>query len=232
MNKDRVESLSDSVFAVAMTLLVFDVQVPIVSGIVTNARVIYLLGSIWPLVGSYAFTFLVLSVFWINHQFLFHRFTKTVDRSLNLLNMVYLMFLVFIPFSARLFGTYPNAQAAVLVYGLNILAVALLTATMIRYVRRRSELRNEDLSLLVVRQAQIRIRLTIVSYLIGIFISFFFIPASVLFFLFPIIFNIIPGSLTFTERIFGLLPKAKERAERKRAEAEAFAAASELVDVN
>ena len=201
MNKSRAESFSDGVFAIVMTLLVFEIRLPAVTGAVTNAQLWGMLATLSPLVASYMLSFLVLAVFWINHNFLFHSFIKELDRRLNLMNLIYLMFLVFVPFSANLFGTYPYNQPAALIYGLNILAVMVMSATMVRYLYRHKELRLEISSRLV-KQARIRTGLTEVSYVLGILFSFFYIPASIFFYLFPLIFNIIPGTLNFIEKVF------------------------------
>ena len=201
MNKSRVEAFSDGVFAIVMTLLVFDIKLPAFTGPITNAEVWSLLASLSPLVVSYFLSFLVLAVFWINHNFLFHSFMKELDRKLNLLNLLYLMFLVFIPFSAQLFGTYPYNQPAALVYGLNILAVMIMSATMVRYLFKHKELRQEISSRLI-KQARIRTSLTLVSYILGVLFTFIFIPLSIFFYLFPLIFNIIPGTLNLLEKLF------------------------------
>jgi hypothetical protein len=55
----------------------------------------------------------------------------------------------------------------------------------------------------LVKQARVRTNLTTYSYILGIICSFVFIPASIFFYLFPLIFNIIPGTLDLAERIFG-----------------------------
>ena len=203
MNKTRLEAFSDGVFAIAMTILVFDVKLPDVAGIMTNAQLWYTLGALWPLITSFALSFLVLAVFWINHNFLFHSFTKGIDRYLNLMNMVYLMFIAFVPFAAHLFGTYPRLQPAALVYGVTILAIVFLMRVMVIHVRKRPEL-SREVSPRVLRQATIRANVTIISYILGIIASFVFIPVSVFFYLFPLIFNIIPGTLNLIENLFGL----------------------------
>jgi uncharacterized membrane protein len=203
MNKSRAEAFSDSIFAVAMTLLVVNITVPLVSnGHITDAQLWALLGGLWPLVLSYTFTFMVLSVFWINHNFIFHSYMKVMDRYLNFMNMLYLLFLVLIPFSAHLFGTYPYNEPAALVYGLNILAVIFISSLMTYRLRKHPELRFEIPSRQA-KQGRVRTRLTIYSYIIGVIFSFLFIPASIFFYLFPIIFNLIPGSLNLVEKIFG-----------------------------
>ena len=202
MNKSRVETISDGVFAIVMTLLIFDVKIPDALHVTTNTELWMALGMLWPLFVSYAFSFLVLSVFWINHHFLFHTFAKAVDRQLNLMNMVYLMFLAFVPFSAHLIGSYQTLQPAIIVYGLNILAIVLLSAGMIRYIRKNPELRNDSLSSRTKTQARIRTSLSIGSYVLGLLASFFYIPLSIALFLFPLLFNVIPGTLDLAERLF------------------------------
>ncbi len=202
MNKNRVEALSDGVFAIVLTLLIFEVRIPENTKALTDAEVWQLLVHLLPLISSFALTFLVVSVFWINHNFVFHTFMKQIDRYLNLMNFVYLLFLVFVPFSASLWGMYPYNIPAALIYGLNILAVIIMSASMVRYLSRHKDLRNEDISKRLVKQARVRTALTEISYVLGIISSFVFIPLSVFFYLFPLIFNLTPGSLNFMEKLF------------------------------
>src|ERR1700690_268375 len=100
MSKTRLESFSDCVFSIVMTLLVFDIKVPALPEPVTDLALWQSLGTIWPLILIYVLTFAVLSVFWVNHHFLFQTIAKSVDRQLNLLNLLYLMFVVLVPFTA------------------------------------------------------------------------------------------------------------------------------------
>jgi uncharacterized membrane protein len=199
MDKNRVEAFSDGVFAIVLTLLVFEIKLPVVSGHVTNAHLWQMIGTLSPLFISFILSFLVVGVFWINHNFLFHTFMKKMDRYINLMNMFYLLFLVFVPFSANLFGTYPFNQPAALVYGFNILAVMTMSAMMTQHLRKHPELRH-DISKRLRQQARIRTRLTQTSYILGLIASFVYIPASVFFYIFPLMFNIIPGTLDFAEK--------------------------------
>ncbi len=201
MNKTRAEALSDGVFAIVMTLLIFNIKVPVMEGHVTNMEVWNMLGTLWPGITSVAFTFLLVAIFWVNHNFLFHSFMKSYDRKLNLLNTLYLLFLVFVPLSANLVGTYPYNEPASLVYGLNILALTIMTDLMVRYIKKNEQLGFEVSSRLM-KQATFRTRLSEGSYVLGIIASFVFIPASVFLYLFPLIFNFIPGTLDFTEKLF------------------------------
>src|SRR5581483_7238385 len=98
MNKGRIETFSDSVFAVAMTLLVFNIKLPALPASASDAELWAAFLPIVPSIILYVMTFAVLSVAWINHHFLFHAFAHSIDRWLNLLNLSYLMFIVLVPF--------------------------------------------------------------------------------------------------------------------------------------
>jgi uncharacterized membrane protein len=200
MNKGRVETLSDSIFAVAMTLLVFDIRVPTVVGPVTDQTLLHQLGTLTPLFVIYVVSFIVLAVIWTNHHFVFHRFAKEVDRRLNNLNMLYLMFVVFVPFSAELIGTYVGTRAAVIVYGLNIFAIVFLSFLMIVYILKNDHLSQDEISMRLIRQARFRSFVSLLFYPLGILCAFVWIPASIFFYAFPVVFNFIPGTLDFLER--------------------------------
>jgi uncharacterized membrane protein len=201
MNKDRIEFFTDGVFAIVLTLLIIDIKLPAGLEELTNSELWLQLSTLWPEIVSFAFTFLVVSVIWINHQFLFHVYAKAVDRQLNLLNMLFLLFVVFVPFSAHLAGAYPYSYVASVVYGVNILVINFLLRRMFNRVRRHPELHHEVPSR-VEAQGNARLNLTAASYILGIASAFVFIPASVFFYIFPMLFNIIPGTLDLAERVF------------------------------
>ncbi len=200
MNKGRIEAFSDAIFAVAMTLLVIDIKIPDLVGPVTNAQVLQIVSEVTPLIALYMASFFVLAVLWTNHHFIFHAFAKEVNRQLNLLNMLYLMFVVLVPFSVQLFTAYSEATAAVVFYGVNLFVIVFLSTVMTQYVRRNKDLLHPGLSQRTMNQAQFRARLSLLFYPLGIVCAFFWIPASFFFYTFPIVFNIIPGTLNFLER--------------------------------
>jgi len=203
MDKGRLEAFSDGVFSIAMTLLIFNIKVPELAAPVADSTLMRAVLDLLPHVAVFFITFAVLSVIWINHHFIFHRFAKSVDRILNLLNLAYLAFVAFIPFSASFVGTYHTHQIAGVVYGLNIFIIVLIADLMISYLKRHpEELLHDDLTQRLMNQASFRANLSLFSYVLGIALSFVSIPWSLFLFAFPVIFNIIPGSLNLAERVF------------------------------
>ena len=204
MNKNRLEALSDGVFAVAMTLLVFEITVPSLRVTPSNAELLFSLEQLAPLFISYFVSFAVLVMFWLSHNFFYGSFTRTINRTLVLLNMLYLSFIALIPFSARLIGEYDSLQVAVLVYGLNIFLIGIVAAIVLHYAIHSHEIDTSHVSPRHLNRARIRSLLTPFCTFVGILFSGVSIHVALFFFAFPVFFNITPGTLDFAERVLGL----------------------------
>lgn len=125
MSSRRAESFSDGVFAVAITVLVFDL-LPIGSGVGLSARS---LAGQWPHYVAYLVSFMTIGIMWINHHGMLAQITK-VDRPLLLLNLLLLMWIVALPFPTALVADHltgrhhGSAGAATVVYGLVMIAIS------------------------------------------------------------------------------------------------------------
>jgi uncharacterized membrane protein len=202
MNKTRLENLSDGVFAIVFTILVLDIRVPDVVHVSSTDlwNTMYALG---PLFLGYFVTFAVLSTFWVAHTYFFSEVVKVVNRQLVLLNMLFLAFVTLLPFAAYLLGKYPDVQAAVIIYGINVFIISLITIGRFEYALWSHEIDTTHNSHRLVMQARIRSYMTTITTFIGILISYISLPAALVLYAFPIVFNIIPGILNAIERAFG-----------------------------
>ncbi|MBE2257093.1 MAG: DUF1211 domain-containing protein, partial [Ignavibacteria bacterium] len=90
----RVESLSDGVFAIAMTLMVLDLKIPAPTGgeVLTENGLISLFFSGIETLEKYAISFLVLGIYWIRHQAQF-TIIQNANRGLLYINIIFLMFI-------------------------------------------------------------------------------------------------------------------------------------------
>ena len=89
-DRDRIVNLSDGVFAIAITLLVLDIQVPDIPEKVVSSQLPEALLSLWPKYLGYLLSFVGISAFWLIHHSIF-RPIKAYDRSLLYLNFLFLM---------------------------------------------------------------------------------------------------------------------------------------------
>jgi len=124
MSKGRVEAFSDGVFAVAATLLIFNVQIDKSA----PGGLLAALLAAWPKYAAYVASFLTIGVMWMNHHGLFERIAH-LDRALQFTNLLLLMAIVFLPFSTAELGSnilVPiDANTVASLYALNALLIAL-----------------------------------------------------------------------------------------------------------
>ena len=101
MDRGRLEAFSDGVFAVAITLLVFNLAVPIPRHGALGQQLV----SHWPSFAAYGVSFLTIGIIWVNHHALFRNFAH-VDRTMLFLNLLMLFFVVTIPFATAMMAAY------------------------------------------------------------------------------------------------------------------------------
>jgi uncharacterized membrane protein len=125
----RTEAFSDGVFAIAITLLVLDIHIP-PSGFHDLAAAIV---HEWPQYLGYATSFVTIGGIWLAHHAIFNRLSYA-NRRVMQINLLLLMAVSFLPFPTRLMAQAfrdPDAErAAVVFYGLCLLAIALLFSSL------------------------------------------------------------------------------------------------------
>jgi len=129
----RLLAFSDGVFAIAITILVLDLDVP--EGL-TDAALRAELGQLTPRLLSAALSFAIIGRFWIAHHALFDRIC-TADRPLLVLGTALLAPIVLIPFATKLLAEYVNTAIAVIAYSVTVAAAALAEFAVLAYGTRR-----------------------------------------------------------------------------------------------
>lgn len=129
LNVDRIGTFSDSVFAVAITLLILNIHVPALSVNPTNRTLASKLGSLWPNYEAFILSFVIIGLYWILHHMMF-RYIERYNRAFLWLNLLFLMCIVIMPFATSLISEYGETATATIVYAAN-LAVASLVMTVI-----------------------------------------------------------------------------------------------------
>ena len=115
MNKARVESFSDGVFAFAITLLVLGVQVPnIKSGSDSELRtaLIHSVSQLLPYITSFA----TIGIIWLNHHSMFHS-VQRVEHATLTLNLLLLLVVAFIPYPTAVLSRYGALPSSAFLYG-------------------------------------------------------------------------------------------------------------------
>lgn len=174
LGTSRLEALVDGVFAVVMTLLVLDIKVPLPVTSYNMAHLLQKLVALRPTLLSYAISFVIAGIYWVGHHNQFAYIRRT-DRPLLWINILFLMCVVFIPFSTALLAAYPGQRIAVDVYGGNLIVVGLVLYLHWWYATRGHRLVAADMDPHVVHLAARRILMAPAIYLVAIGLSF--VPA-------------------------------------------------------
>jgi uncharacterized membrane protein len=131
----RAESFSDGVFAVAITVLVFNL-LPIASATARSLDTQALLHQ-WPAYLAYVVSFLTIGIMWLNHHWMLSAVTM-VNRPVLVLNLILLMGIVAIPFPTALVADHLNdgaaGKVATVTYGLVMIAISIPFALLWVYV--------------------------------------------------------------------------------------------------
>ncbi|KAF5083999.1 TMEM175 family protein [Methanobacterium aggregans] len=123
MTSNRMLALTDGIFAIAMTLLVLSIGVPHVSGQISNTAIQESLYTIVSPFISFVLSFILLAMFWVvNHRQL--HYVKHVDDAFLWINIIWLLFIVIVPFTTDLTGTYGGYTVSQLIFNLNLLGIA------------------------------------------------------------------------------------------------------------
>lgn len=134
MEKTRLEAFSDGVFAIAITLLILDIKVPEVAPNDLGRALLALL----PNLATYVFSFAVIGLYWVSHHSALRNVTH-VDTSALWLNVVYLLFIGFMPFPTALFARYPFEAWPLVIYGGTLMAANVTGLLFQAWARRHPE---------------------------------------------------------------------------------------------
>jgi uncharacterized membrane protein len=135
----RVESFSDGVFAVAITVLIFNLL-----PIGREALDYRVLASAWPQYAAYVVSFMTIGIMWTNHHTLFSH-VQLIDRPMLVLNLLLLMGIVAIPFPTALIAEHltgpdrSGGQVAAVVYGAVMIVISLFYNAIWYYLMRHAE---------------------------------------------------------------------------------------------
>jgi len=137
-SKARIEALSDGLFAIVLTLLVLEIKAP--AGIPHGRLAAELLRDA-PAWFSFAFTFFLGAVFWVDQHRVLHALSELTKPSL-ILNFVFLGFVSVLPFSTSLWGHYIREPLALQIYFSNELAIAIALLLQLEVAIRRGEVKE------------------------------------------------------------------------------------------
>lgn len=137
MNRSRLEAFSDGVIAIAITIMVLELKIPV--------------GTEWsdmlpvlPVLFSYVLSFIYVGIYWVNHHHLFQAVHK-VDGVILWANLHLLFWLSLVPFVTNWVAGHRLSAAPVALYGV-VLLMCSVAFCMLAHILLRKEGKDSNLS--------------------------------------------------------------------------------------
>lgn len=170
----RVEAFSDGVFAVAITLLALDLQIPKIGAEATAGKLAAALARQWPAYLSFVTSFFTVLIMWVNHHGLFKMIQKTTSRLL-FINGFLLMMTTAVPFSTALVTQYlrtPAAKVACATYAATFVLISISFNALWRLVTGDRALMRASVSELTIERVGRKWRVGPLAYVIAMLLAF------------------------------------------------------------
>lgn len=139
---ERLAALSDGIFAVAMTLLVLDLRVPVIQAIHTERDLVDALLAASPHVLVYLMSFMTLGIFWVGQQTQLNHVARS-DRHLTWIHLAFLFAVTLMPVSTRFLTEFATYRTALLAYWFNIVLLGAVLYGSWGYVTRAGLLKPD-----------------------------------------------------------------------------------------
>ena len=117
MSTSRLEAFSDGVIAIIVTIMVLELHAP-------SQPTLDALWKVAPAFVSYALSFLIVGIMWINHHHLIH-VARKVTAGLLWSNLNLLFWMSLVPFFTEFLGKNFHQPMAVALYGIDLLLCSL-----------------------------------------------------------------------------------------------------------
>ncbi|MBN2168824.1 MAG: DUF1211 domain-containing protein [Actinobacteria bacterium] len=164
---DRIASFSDAVFAVAITLLVLNIEIPDIPEKLVNQELASDIAALWPHILALILSFVIIGFLWISHHNLF-KYIEKQNGSLLWINMAILLSIVLLPFSTNVISEYGNTKIGVIIYAANYAAACLLFAAMWYFITKSPVLVSGDFNVEMGKHASASFLLVGTVFLVSI----------------------------------------------------------------
>jgi uncharacterized membrane protein len=198
VSRGRLEAFSDGVFAIAITLLVLEIDVPAAGGDLAHE-----VGQLWPSFAAYVVSFFTIGIIWVNHHTMLQQ-VERVDRTLLFLNLNLLLFVAFIPWPTAVLAQHlrdsaANQHLAAAMYAGTFLVMGFSFFSLWWHAR-NAQLLHRDLDPIATRRLVRRNAVGQFAYAVALGIAFLSAPASLILCGLVALYYVHPGPMLPWER--------------------------------
>ena len=198
----RVENFSDGVISIIITIMVLTIKIPDITPDIHKSASPWMfrnhLEHLWPYLITYAFSFMMIGIFWLNHHHMFHLLEKT-DEALLIQNLFFLFWMSLIPLGTAMVSANQKSTAAL--YGVIMLLTTISFAIMRVHTLRKNLVHKgpdgkvTDTIRWVSFKARTKSIIGSIAYLCAIPLAFINVYLAYIIFLIPPIIFFIPDGI-------------------------------------
>ena len=181
MSKGRLETFSDGVIAIIITIMVLELRAP-------HGADWSILRPLMPVFLSYVLSFIHVGIYWNNHHHLLHA-TRQISGGVMWSNMHLLFWLSLVPFVTAWMGENAFASNPVALYGVVLLMAALAYALLVRVLLKHHE---ADSPLARAIGSDAKGNISVLLYVIGIVSSWIHPAVSLVFYVVVTVIWLVP----------------------------------------
>jgi uncharacterized membrane protein len=207
MKQARLDQLADSIFAIVMTILVFEIRIPDYIGTISDQTLWQSLLNLSPIFLSYLLSFSLLFTYWRSHHFIESILAKNIDTHFSNLNAIFFFFVGLVPFSSHLLGSYSYSKTSIIFFAVNIILIGLSLFVMRQYVINSKTIENASITKTQNEHANMHILFPVGAAIIAIFVSFYSSDIAISLFTIAILFNLLEKSTKYTFSFIDLFRK-------------------------
>jgi uncharacterized membrane protein len=179
----RIEAFSDAVFAIAATLLVLDLRVPLINHNLSLSDLWIKMSELWPSYLAFLLSFGTILIIWVNHHYTV-RLLHKISKSFLYANGFLLLTITVFPFPTAVLSEYINtkfATAAVTIYSLACLLINVAFIIWWSSMRKPVYLIKPEVSTVQIKKILTQLWIGVVIYIFATIVSFWFpIPGIII----------------------------------------------------
>lgn len=207
MKQARLDQLGDGIFAIVMTILVFEIRIPDFFGVVSEEILIKSLILTSPVFLSYLLSFSLLFTYWRSHHFIESILIDNIDTHFSNLSAIFFFFVGLVPFSSHLLGKYGYSKTAVIFFAMNVILIGVTLFKMRSYIIKSKTIANIMVSKTVNEHANMHILFPVGAAIVAIFVSFYSTKIAIILLTLAILFNFLEKSTKYTFAIIDFFRK-------------------------
>jgi uncharacterized membrane protein len=155
LKTENLTWFADGIFAFSITLLAIDIRVPDIPVSLLATELPLAIANLTPRIISFLITFWIVASYWVAYRRIYTYIVR-YDRGLVYLNLLFLMFIVLLPFPSDLIGRY-STQFISLILGAAFFAATGVTMSLIwRHASKEHRLVDKRLDSRSIRRISLR----------------------------------------------------------------------------